>query len=181
MPSVALRVVITDIGRQYYSRFLARQVDWSANGYRLFNTVRWGEGGWETIVGVDVARDPAGMVGNVDLDIIENPGLYPGYAYATPAPGLLIDQTTESLWIGTAQAIHRVVAALAAGEENDNGLGGNPRLFELGVFDNAFDNGFVQGETGATANNLILYATFEGFLKVPGREVSALLDVPFAP
>jgi len=181
MPTVALRVVITDLGRQYYSRFLARQVDWITNGYRLFNTVRWGEGGWETVLGTDVARDPSGMLANTDLDIIENPGLYTGYSYATPAPGLLINQTTEVLWLGTSEAIHRIVAALAPGEENDNGSGGNPRLFELGVFDNAFDNPFVQGETGATANNLILYATFEGFLKVPGRDVAAQLDVPFAP
>jgi hypothetical protein len=181
MPTVALRIVITDIGRQYYSRFLARQVDWSAQGYRLFNTVRWGEGGWETVMGTDIARDPSAMLGNNDLDIITNPGLYPGYGYATPSPGLPINQTSQSLWVGTAQAIHRVIAALDSSQETDDGSGNPPRLFELGVFDNAFDNPFVQGETGVTKNNLILYATFEGFLKTVGREVAANLDVPFAP
>lgn len=179
MPTVALRPIITDGGREFYSRFLARHVAWCANGYRLFHAVRWGEGGWETIAGLDVARDPSAMQTNTDLDIIENPGLYPGYSYATTSPGLLIDQTTEVLWQAGPQAIHRIVCALAGSEENDNGAGGNPRLFEVGVFDNAYDNLFVRGETGVTKNNLILYATFEGFLKTPGRDVAANIDVPF--
>jgi len=171
---MALRAALTDLGREYLARFMATYDDIAVNdGYRIFHSVKWGEGGFQTVSGIDVPKDPNLFVANTDLEIIENPGLYTPYDYAS---GLIpIDLTTEVIYTGGANQKFRIIAHLDSSEENDDGFGSNPRFFEIGIFDNALATGVD------VADHMIVYCTFDGFLKTNTRTIDVAIDVPMAP
>lgn len=180
---MATRAVLTDNGREWLGRFLAGYTSAPYVGYELFSYAKWGEGGWETVSGIDVPRDPNLFITNNDLEIVADPGSYPGFGYYTgkagsPSAGfpngLPVDLPTEVLYIGGAELEVQVTGRLALSEEADDGTG-NPRLFEVGIFDNALDVGLD------TVNHLISYCTFDGFLKTLTRAVDVDMQIPMKP
>lgn len=177
---MAFSAVLTDQGREFMSRFLARYTEWVGWGYRLFFDARWGEGGYETVGGVDVPRPASLFQAANNLQIILNPLLYPNYnGYSTPPGTILIDQLTEVSYIGTPQKTLRARGHLDNAEENDDGSGNAPHFFECGIFDNAFDIPQVQAETGVLQNNMILYGTFDEVVKTVTRQHDVDFEINF--
>lgn len=182
---MATRAVLTDIGREWLARWIANYPTWAGLGtpYVPFAFQKWGEGGWETVGAVAVPRDPYLFVANNDLEIVTTPGSYPGFGYytgkagspsaATPN-GLDIDYLTEVLYLGGATQEFQITAHLDTFEENDTGSG-SPRLFEVGIFDNALDAGLD------TVNHMIAYCTFDGYLKTISRAVDTDIQFPMKP
>lgn len=182
---MATQAVLTDIGREWWARFMANYPTWAAlpTPYVPYAFHKWGEGGWETSGAVDVPQDPGLFVGNNDLTIVEDPGSYPGFSYYTGQPGspsagfpngLPIDYLVEVLYIGGATQDFQVTARLEPTEENDTGSG-NPRFYEVGIFDNAVDAGLD------TVNHMIAYCTFDGYLKTASRAVDVDIQFPMKP
>lgn len=182
---MATRAVLTDIGREWLARWIANYPTWAALGtpYVPFAYHKWGEGGWQTVGIVDVPRDPVLFVGNNDLEIVENPGSYPGFGYYTGEPGspsagfpsgIDINYLSEVLYIGGSTVDLQVTARLDLAEENDTGSG-NPRFFEVGIFDNALAAGLD------VENHMIMYCTFDGYLKTNTRAVDVDIQLPLKP
>jgi len=160
------------------ARFLANYDTWYPAGYRLFYGIKYGEGGWETVSGVDVARDPDLFVTNTDLEIITNPGLYPGYSHASALYPL--DLATEVQFnasvVGAPGAnFTTVLARLEKAEENN---APNYRFAEWGVFDNASAVALVQAATGRVDDTMILYGTFDPTTKDVTRGLEARAHIP---
>lgn len=177
MTTVNSSVVITDKGREMISRFLVNSIDWSSNGYKLFDASKWGEGGWVEENGSKQPKDSSDFRGNTDLEIVLNPGDYPGSDYASNL--ISIDQSNELVYESGMSDIIRVRSILATSEENDkdSGTAGNqnPTFWEVGVFDNAASN-----LPSFNEDHMILYGIFGvGIDKTNSIELEANHRIPF--
>ena len=177
---MAFRAVFTDNGREFMARFNARYTEWCDWGYRMFYDARWGEGGYETVSGVLVPKDPSAFASANNLQVVLDAPSYPDFnAYSTPPGTILIDQFTEIFYLGGGNRTMRVRGHLDTGDENDDGTGNSPHFFECGIFDNAYDILQVRAETGVTANNLMLYGTFDEVVKTITRQHDVDFDTNF--
>lgn len=195
---MSTELVLTDIGREYFARFLARYDDWAANGYELFSYHSWGEGAFQEVSGVDVPIPPSNFTGNTDLEIIRNPGSYDtindtDFASAYYA----IDLNTEVEYLSTEETF-RVLSRLEDAEGNNSPT--DPRYFEIGLYDNAGDlagqspfssdpefskgNSDVRGDgTGGTTgeHHMVAFGTFNARFKDSSLTLEIEHDFPLDP
>lgn len=174
------RMTITDRGREWLSRFLANYDTWVPAGYDLFSYAKWGEGGWEEVSGVREPRDPTNHVAENDLDVIVNPGLYPGTSQYVSAD-IPIDLSAEILYLNDPNATIQIQAVLEDTEENDDGGGDNPDFWEVGIFDNSntMPDPTVRNDTGVSEDSMILYATFDAVSKTSTRTFTVDFNIPW--
>jgi hypothetical protein len=171
---MADRTIITDIGREWIARFLASPEVMISAGYLPFYAARWGEGGWETIGGIDVPRDPIFNVAENNLDVILNPGSYGVLTYSSGL--ILIDQATETSYIGGALQHIRIRAHLDTSEANGpNNNSDDPRYGEVGIFDNALAAGLD------AVDHMMFYSTIDPTRKNATREFDVDVDIPMNP
>lgn len=182
---MATKAVFTDIGREKIAEFLEKYPTendgWvDDHSYRIFNYTKWGEGGFVDSGGTDIPRDPSLFTGNTDLEVVQNPGTYSPY---TAVSGYFQIDLSAEVAFSSGTVTLTVTAKLESSEFNDDGGGDNPRLFEVGVFDNAGDipTGDVPDGSAQSGHNMIAYATFDGFLKTSSRTVEVDIEIPFDP
>jgi hypothetical protein len=119
---------------------------------------RFGEGGWYDDAGTQRPRTPDAA--QLDIDCIENPGLYPAqgryYFEKAFSPG---DVVAES------PGICACTCFLDFGEANDDGFANDPEFWEIGVYD--------------SDDVLLAYCTFQMETKNAGKQLEHVVRISF--
>lgn len=153
MPEIA--AVVSDARRSKLAKELGAMAGFSP--FNPITTFKVGLGGWINPGTGQIPRDPDSTLS--DVDVIENPSRY---APVPPTP-------TFSKALTPADFTYEVPGTLVVrclldfGEFNDDGLGGNPIIWELGLFD-----------SGGT---MVAYGTFPGETKTNIKQIENVVRV----
>lgn len=140
--------VMTNRGREVLAKSLG-----NVGGFSLVRAVKfaYGEGGFEIIGGGRVPKEPNPALTDIEADGIS---LFRFDKNLVPADITFIAPSTIEFR-----------CKLEPSEANDNGTGGSPRFFELGLFDDD--------------DNLLVYSTFDEQTKVATKSLTTYLQVFF--
>lgn len=140
--------VVTNRGREVLAKSLG-----NIGGFSLVRAVKfiYGEGGYQIVGGGKAPKVPDPSLTDIEADGIS---LYRFEKNLVPADITFIAPSTIEFR-----------CKLDPSEANDNGFGGSPKFFELGIYDDD--------------DNLLVYSTFDEQTKVATKSLSTYLQVFF--
>jgi hypothetical protein len=119
-----------------------------------------GMGGWINPGSGEVPRAPDPTL--TDLDVIVNPGRYPGLPPNPYSANILL---LSGSFVYEAPTTLRSNCVLDFGDYNDDGTGANPKIWEIGLYD--------------SAGTMIAYGTFPQEVKINTNQVENIVRVTF--
>ncbi len=167
--SGTIQTVVTNQALRYWAQMFGGFNDFDRSFFRPVS-FKIGEGGWVSVGGG--GRAPRKPDPNLtDLDCVLDPDRIAGQRrYPVDSRASFTKNFTQNDLFYVAPNIVRCRCFLDLQEFNSDGAGGNPELWEIGIF----------GPTVDSSPFLIAYGTFPMVTKRSNRQSESLVDIAFS-